>query len=270
MNKLNSTSPISKQDWVATVADANSEVIKNAVTRCIIRLGIVDDITLGEYWVLLSAFDGPGKQILDAAMTAASLSTTRTEGETFDTDANQAQYRVVEPTLRGLLNCAEQIGGFGYEIPMKLRKSVPSPSRMKRVYYPSVGYNVRMMVDYSVRKAYRRVASGEYEGKAIDIHGFTNEELCRQVIHSYQYRNAKHDNANKRWDYVLHDDLDHGEFEEWRSIARALNKTISHMTRRGWKMGIKNKDALAQILMGLAAQVYIYWRDLRDNKYLRQ
>ena len=221
------------------------------------------------YWSMRESFNSTGANILKQAIQAASLATTRERGELMDADASKAQWRVVEPTLRGLLNCAEQIGGGDFEIPMKLRKSIPSPSRMKSVYYPFLAFDVNNMLPYDVKSAYAS-ARANPNITAESIHGYSNEALSNMMRSSWVHQRARSSATNKQWEYVLHEDLDHSEFKAWRAIARQLNKNIKHMRNIRYGVRLKNEEVLAQILMGLAAQVYIYWRDLRNNKFLRE
>ena len=262
------------------MATTDSKTIENAVSKVIMRMELVEDYDkadrFGAWWAMRSAFDATGQQVLGQAMQAASMATTQDPARRFEPDANTAQFRVVEPALRGILNCASQIGEYGYEIPLDLRKSVPSPSRMKRVYFPSVAYDVSSMVGYSVRQAFNTARAELGDGnagiaeRAREIHGMSNDELSADVKSSWYHQRAVSANNNKKWDYVLHEDLDYSEFEDWRSIARQLNKELGQMRNTRWGVSVKNNDALAQLLMGLAAQVYIYWRDLRNNRYLRE
>ena len=250
------------------MASPNNPVIEAAVIKACLRL----DLTKrgkSSYWSMHGSFDRTGANIIKQAMQAASLATTRERGELMDADASKAQWRVVEPTLRGLLNCAEQVGGGDFEIPMKLRKSIPSPSRMKSVYYPSLAFDVKRMLPYEVTNAYT-AARANPSITAESIHGRSNEALSNMMRMSWVYQQARASATNKQWEYVLHEDLDHSEFETWRAIARQLNKNIKHMKNTRYGVRLRNEEVLAQILMGLAAQVYQYWRDLRNNKFLRE
>jgi hypothetical protein len=263
--------------YFSSAAITNSDVIEKAVNRVITRLELSGNRAgYGTWWTFREAFDTLGQQVINQAMQAASMATTQDPARRFEPDANKAQFRVVEPALRGILNCASQIGEYGYEIPLDLRKSVPSPSRMKRVYFPSVAYPVHNMVDYAVRSAFNTARaelgedSNDVAKRAAEIHGQTNEEMYNDIRNSWYYTRAVRASKAKKWDYVLHEDLDHAEFETWRGIARQLNKDLAKMRNTRWGVSLKNNDACAQILMGLASQVYVYWRDLRNNRYLRE
>ena len=200
----------------------------------------------------------------------------------YDRDATDAMIRISEPILRGYY---EIIIAMGTNMPIgKLRKSVPSKSRLQRIYSQSCVFNPFLYAPYEYSKqvkdktnpidyerAYYLMAISRHSNLTTPEHVLLMKEVVREYIrNSWGYRRASRQNqgSRNRYEYILHPDLRNSHIEELMRVGRDIYKDVLllKITPTGSTPTKIDGRMIRLITLALSMPVYRYITDLRSGK----
>lgn len=203
----------------------------------------------------------------------------------YDTLSNDVMVRIVEPNVRAYIAAMDVLGMNTSNMP-KLRRSMPSPSRLQKAYsqfshfpaasmfpsrYTNLVHEPKEPIDYE--RAYFLYAieycDGNVEQARLDISVY--------VKNSWQYRNAKRIATMKRpqYCYILNEDLNEREVEYWRKNGREINKFVDKEYR--WHKPVSGnieqpsangKRVTVGIIYAWTSAMLDFLNELKSGKYI--
>lgn len=231
------------------------------------------------------ALGSDGLSIINSLCKYSNLASDDTHVRKYDLIANDAMLRLVEPVLRGYIEIIDVLGGKISVAPY--RKSVPSKSRLSKIYSPYVGIDFLNMAPYdykthvdtndelSYERAFYILAIKNYNGDVEKARAYVKDT----IFSSWRYRRITQASTRKgvrnKYEYILHPDLTHSKIENWMQYGREIYRTAGYAGRvvaqasasSTW-LGIHNISLMRSVVFGLASPVFYLWRNLRNGTYL--
>lgn len=203
----------------------------------------------------------------------------------YDKDSNDAMIRVVEPNVYSLIKTMELIGVNTTWMP-KLRKSMPSPSRLIKAYSKYCEFKPYAYLPSAYRVLVHEPKEPIDFERAYFLYAikYCNDDVeeAKKKVHEYMldnwgYRRVKNQATRDKpkFSYILNECLNEQEFEFWCRNGRDVNRMLKSNAHRWERIKdniAKDEDHVRIIITGLlyawTSAMLEFLNDLKSGRYV--